>query len=76
MTKELSRPTAYANTQAFPTDGANCKDTFRTNRNCVGFARKKARTISFVERGFKRLGLSHQAVSLSWCLYMVKSFSP
>ena len=26
MTKELSRPTAYANTQAFPTDGANCKD--------------------------------------------------
>ena len=27
MTKELSQPTAYANTQAFPIDGANCKDT-------------------------------------------------
>ena len=29
MTRELSRPTVYANTQAFPTDGANCKDTIR-----------------------------------------------
>ena len=26
---ELSQPTVYANTQAFPTDGANCKDTIR-----------------------------------------------
>ena len=26
MTRELSRPIAYAKTQAFPTDGANCKD--------------------------------------------------
>ena len=31
---------------------------FVTNRNSVGFARKKARTISFIERGFERLGLS------------------
>ena len=54
MTKELSWPTAYANTQAFPTDDVNCKDTI-----C-----KKAQTISFVERGFERLGLSYQAVSL------------
>ena len=29
MTKELFQPTAYANTQTFPTDGANCKDTIR-----------------------------------------------
>ena len=29
MTKELSRPTAYAYTQAFPINGANCKDTIR-----------------------------------------------
>ena len=49
---------------------------FVSNHNIVGFARKKAQTISFVERGFERLGLSHQAVSLSWCSYMVKSFSP
>ena len=37
---------------------------FVTNRNSIGFARKKAQTISFVERGFERLGLGHQAVSL------------
>ena len=48
---------------------------FVSNHNSVGFARKKAQTISFVERGFERLGLGHQAVSLSWCSYMVKSFS-
>ena len=48
---------------------------FVSNHNSVGFARKKVQTISFVERGFERLGLSHQAVSLSWCSYMVKSFS-
>ena len=29
MTRELSRPIAYAKTQAFPTDDANCKDTIR-----------------------------------------------
>ena len=44
---------------------------FLTNRNSVGFARKKAQTISFVERGFERLGLGHQAVDFLWCSYMV-----
>ena len=32
---------------------------FVTNLNNVGLARKKAQTISFVERGFERLGLDH-----------------
>ena len=32
---------------------------FVTTRNSVGFTRKKAQIISFVERGFERLGLSH-----------------
>ena len=49
---------------------------FVTNRSSVGFARKKAQTISFVERGFERLGLSHQAVCFWWCSYMVKFSSP
>ena len=49
---------------------------FVTNRNSVGFARKKAQTTSFVERGFERLGLGHQTVGFSWCSYMIKSFSP
>ena len=35
---------------------------FVTTHNRVGFARKKAPTISFVERGFERLGLGHQKV--------------
>ena len=49
---------------------------FVTNHNSVGFARKKAQTISFVERGSERLGLGHPTVGFSWCLYMVKLFSP
>ena len=49
---------------------------FVTNHNSVGFARKKAQTISFVERGFERLGLGHEAVGFSWCSYMVKLSSP
>ena len=44
---------------------------FVTNSNSVGFARKKAQTISLVERGFERLGLSHQTVGFSWCSYMI-----
>ena len=47
-----------------------------TNRSGVGLVRKKAQTISFVERGFERLGLGHQAVGFPWCSYMVKFSSP
>ena len=39
---------------------------FVTNRNSAGFVRKTAQTISFVERGFERLGLGHQAVGFPW----------
>ena len=49
---------------------------FVPNHNWVGFAQIKAQTISFVERGFERPDLGHQAVSLSWCSYMIKLFSP
>ena len=34
---------------------------FVTTHNNVGFARKKAQTISLIERGFERLGLGHRA---------------
>ena len=57
---------------SLPTDGANCKDTNRNEPNYVGFAREKAQTISFVEHGFKRLGLDHQVVGFSWRSYKVK----
>ena len=49
---------------------------FVADRNSVGFVRKTALTISFVERGFERLGLGHQAVGFPWCSYMVKFSSP
>ena len=49
---------------------------FVSNHNSVGFVRKKAQTISFVERGFERLGLGHQTVGFTWCSYMIRSFSP
>ena len=45
---------------------------FVTTHNSVGFAREKALTISFIERGFGRLGLDQQAVGFSWCSYKVK----
>ena len=35
---------------------------FVTTRNNIGFTRKKAQTISFIERGFERLGLGHKTV--------------
>ena len=53
-----------------------CKDTIRNEPNCVGFTREKAQTMSFVERGFERLGLGHQVVGFSWCSYVVKLSSP
>ena len=76
MTKELSRPTAYANIQAFPQTAPIVRARFVSNRNRVRFVRKKTRTTSFVECGFERLGLGHQAMDFSWCSYMVKWFSP
>ena len=42
------------------------------DRNSVGFAREKALTISFVERGFGRLGLDRQTVGFSWRSYKVQ----
>ena len=48
---------------------------FVTTWNDIGFTRKKAQTISFIERGFERLGLGHQTVDFSWCSYIVKSCS-
>ena len=35
---------------------------FVTTHNNVGFARKKAQTLSFIEYGFERLGLGHRTV--------------
>ena len=63
MMGELSQPTACANTQALPTDGANCRDSIRDDPKIIlGSYVKRAQTISFVERGFEGLGLGHWSV--------------
>ena len=72
MTRELSQPTAYANTQAFPQTAPIVRTRFVTTRNIVGFARKKVQTISFIEREFERLGLGHKTVGFSWQVYVIK----
>ena len=57
----LSQPTTCAMTQAFPTDGANCRDSIRDNPKIIlGSYVKRAQTISFIEREFRRLGLGHR----------------
>ena len=58
----LFRPTTCANTQASPQTVPIVRTQFVTSQNDIGFASKKAQTISFVERGFERLGLGHRTV--------------
>ena len=59
----LSQPTACANTQALPTDGANCRDSIRDDPKIIlGSYVKRAQIISFVEHGFEGLGLGHWSV--------------
>ena len=60
----------------FPQTAPIVRTRFMADRNSVGFARKKAQTISFVERGFERLGLDRQAVGFSWYSCMVRLSSP
>ena len=57
------RSTAWANAQALPTDSANCRDSIRDDpKITLGSYVKRPQTISFVERGFERLGLGHRTV--------------
>ena len=59
----MSQPTTCAKTQAFPIDGANCKVSIRNDPKIIlGSYVKRAQTISFVERGFEKLGLGHRTV--------------
>ena len=54
-----------------------CKDTILWRTVTVlGSHVKRPQTISFVERGFERLGLGHQMVGFSWYSYKVKFSSP
>ena len=58
-----SRSAVWANAQAFPTDGANCRDSIRDDSKMIlGSNVKNAQTISFVERGFEMLDLGHRTM--------------
>ena len=46
----------------FPQTAPIVRTRFVTTRNGVGFACKKVQIISFIERGFERLGLGHHTV--------------
>ena len=46
----------------FPQTAPIVRTQFVTTHNNVGFACKKTQTISFIERGFERLGLGHKTV--------------
>ena len=63
--KDGINPPPVPRHKPFPRAAPIVRTRFVSNHNSVGFVRKKAQTISFVERGFERLGLSHQVVSLS-----------
>ena len=45
----------------FPQTAPIVGTQFVTTQNGTGFTHKEAQTISFVERGFERLGLGHRA---------------
>ena len=60
----------------FPQTAPIVRTRFVTNLTVLGSHVKKAQTMSFVERGFERLGLGHQVESFSWSSYVVKFSSP
>ena len=49
--------------QAFPTDGANCRDTIPLRPNTdVGLAHERSLTIRFVESGLEKLAAGQGAM--------------
>ena len=64
--RDCLNPPPVPRHKPFPQTASIVGPRFVTTHNNVGFARKKAHTISFIERGFKRLGLGHKMVIFSW----------
>ena len=48
--------------KSFPQTAPIVRIEFGMTHNNIGFARKKAQTISFIERGLERLDLGHKTV--------------
>ena len=58
----LSRPTACANTQVFPTDGANCKDSICNDPKLVLGSHVKGPNNKICEAWAEKLGLGHRTM--------------
>ena len=58
--KDCINPPSVPRHKPFPQTAPIVGMRFVTTHNSIGFAREKALTISFIERGFERLDLSHQ----------------
>ena len=58
----LSRPTACANTQVFPTDGANCKDSICNDHKMILGSHVKGPNNIICRAWVERLGLGHRTV--------------
>ena len=53
----------------FPQNDANCRDLIRDDpKTILDSYVKRAQTISFIERGFERLGCGHRTVV--WVVFM------
>ena len=57
--KDGINPPPVPRHKPFPQTVPIVRTRFVSNHISVGFTRKKTQTISFVKRGFERLGLSH-----------------
>ena len=60
----------------FPQTAPIVRTQIETNLTVLGSHVKKAQTMSFVERGFEKLGLDHQVVSFSWRSYKASDLHP
>ena len=60
--RDCLNPLPVPKHKPFPQTAPIIRTQFVTTHNSVGFARRKAQTISFIERGFERLGLGHWTV--------------
>ena len=60
--KDCINPPPVLRHNPFPQTAPIVRTQFVTTHNNVGFVRKKAQTISFIERGFERLNLGHKTV--------------
>ena len=59
--RDFLNPSPVPRHKSFPQTVPIVRTQFVTTHNNVGFARKKAKTISFIER-FEMLGLGHRTV--------------